>query len=60
MIRLLPTGWSKAITQGTPRMRDAVVTSSDKGPGIMSVVSSHEAIVKVVPSWSAYLETNVL
>ncbi len=41
VIRLLPTGWSKTITQGTPRMHDAVVTSNDKGPGIMSVVSSH-------------------
>ncbi len=39
VIRLLPTGWSKTITQGTPRMPDAVVSSSDKGPGIMSVVS---------------------
>lgn len=39
VIRLLPSGWSRPVSQGSLRMPDAVVTSNDKGPGIMSVVS---------------------
>ncbi len=38
-IRILPGGWSKPVPQGTPRMADAVA-STTKGAKIISIVSS--------------------
>ena len=43
VIRLLPSGWIKAVPQGTPRMPDAVANVSEQNAGIVSVVST-EAI----------------
>ena len=55
MIRLLPTGWCRAIPQGTRRMSDAVINKSEQGSAIVSVVSERvsEQVYIVVSLYSA-------
>lgn len=48
VIRLLPSGWIKAVPQGTPRMPDAIANLSEQNAGIISVVSMSQSATLIL------------
>ena len=48
VIRLLPSGWIKAVPQGTPRMPDAIANLSEQNAGIISVVSVSQSTTLIL------------